>query len=150
MKNILNISLKTRCFPHVSFGGNLLGAFLPRLGSGITSQAWPGGSTRSAPVPPDIPNLSVLSHGDAPHHWPGHPTGSSTSTSLSRTGQDDNATRCPRHPTFPLPVTGSAPINHSGRPGLHMNYALGVILILQIDFSQTFLRKHTHGNSHPI
>lgn len=109
-----------------------------------------GGSTRSAPVPPDIPNLSVLSHGDAPHHWPGRPTGSSTSTSLSRTGQDDDATRCPPHPTFPLPVTGSAPINHSGRPGLHMNYALGVILILQIDFSQTFLRKHTHGNSHPI
>lgn len=121
-----------------------------RLGHHQPGLAGGGGGTRSAPVPPDIPNLSVLSHGDAPHHRPGRPAGSSTPTSLSRTGQDDDATRCPRHPASPLPVTGSAPINHSGRPGLHMNYALGVIPILQIDFSQIFLRKHTHGNSHSI
>lgn len=154
MKNILNISLKTRCFPHVSFGGNLLGAFLPRQGLGITSQAWPGGAPavrRSHPA-----------HQTYPHKALGRPLTASLGTQQAPApgcpcpGQGrmtvlwwHSHMRCPDHLASPHPITGAVPINHSSRPGLHVNFAPGVILILHIDFSQTFTRKHTHGNSHP-
>lgn len=155
MKNILNISLKTRCFPHVSFGGNLLGTFLPRQGSGIASQAWLGGAPtvhryhlahQTYPYQAlGMPLTISLGGRQAPAQ--GHPCPRQSRMMML---QWHRHARCSRHLTSLLLFTGSAPINHSGRPGLHVNSAPGVILILQIDFSQTFVRRHTHTNSHPI
>lgn len=131
--------------------GKSAGRIPPQARVGHRQPGLAGGSTRCVPVPLGTPNLPVLSPGDAPHHRrapaPGRPCAGWGRMTMLRW---HSHTKCPRHLAPALPVTGPAAINHSGRPGLHVNSAPGIILILQIDFSQTFIRKHAHGNSHPI
>ena len=147
MKNILNISLKTRCFPHVSFRGNLLGAFLPRQGSGIASQPWLGRAPTVCRYHTKHPRITPWAC-PSPLAWaPGrlqHRDGAGWWCSSDTATWGACTTLPPPCPSLALPV------HHSSRPGLHRNSAPGVVLILQIYFSRTFIRKHKHGNSHLI